>query len=183
MSRINPIQPETASAEARQILDQVKAKMGGVPNILGTMAQAPAVAQAYLGFSGALGEGALDAKLRELIALTVAEANNCDYCLAAHSTIGKGAGLSQDQILAGRRAQAEGSREQAALSFARLLVENRGRVTDGEVDGLRAAGFSDGEVLEIVANVALNLFTNYFNHVADPAVDFPVAPPLAAATA
>ncbi|MEM7479661.1 MAG: peroxidase-related enzyme [Acidobacteriota bacterium] len=173
MSRIQPLQTENASPESQQILDQVKAKMGGVPNILGTMAQAPAVAKAYLGFSGALGEGTLSAQLRELIALTVAETNQCDYCLAAHSTIGKGAGLDQDEILAGRRGHSNDARTQAALTFSRLLVTNRGQVTDEELQALRGAGFSDPEVLEVVANVAINLFTNYFNHVADPDVDFP----------
>jgi AhpD family alkylhydroperoxidase len=151
--------------------------MGKVPNIVGTMANSAAVANAYLGFSGAL-SGTLTATLRERLALVTGQANSCNYCLAAHTLMGKGAGLSEEEIIAARQGLADDPKEAAAVAFASNIIENRGRVSDSDVDAVRAAGYSDGEITEIVANVALNLFTNYFNHVTDPVVDFPAAPEL-----
>ena len=177
MSRIQPVRPETASKTA-ELLDGVKKKLGMVPNLVSTMAHSPAVANAYLGFSQALAGGSLPARLREQIALTVGQANECDYCLAAHCTLGKMAGLSAADVESARRGTAEDDKSRVALAFARKLVSDRGRVTDANVELVRQAGFSDGDINEIVANVALNLFTNYFNHVAGTEIDFPAAPKL-----
>jgi uncharacterized peroxidase-related enzyme len=144
-----------------------------VPNLIRTFANSPAALEGYLNFSGALGGGLLDAKLRERIALTVADANSCEYCLSAHTAIGKMVGLDEDEILTSRKATAADPRTSAALAFAHQIVVKRGEVDDGDVRAVRSAGFSDGEITEIVANVALNVFTNYFNHVAQTVVDFP----------
>ena len=118
------------------------------------------------------GSGALSAHLREQIALTVGQANECGYCIAAHSAIGQKVGLSVAE-LAQARHDHKGTE---ALSFALKLVDQRGRVTDADVDHVRRAGYSDGEINEIVANVALSIFTNYFNHGAETEIDFPTAP-------
>ncbi|OYW14607.1 MAG: peroxidase [Planctomycetales bacterium 12-60-4] len=126
-------------------------------------------------FSGSLTKGALTAKNREQIALAVSQTNGCEYCLAAHSTIGKMVGLNADQIRDSRLATAVDSKTSALLQFARNVVDTRGHVADEDLQGLREFGFSDGEIAEVVANVALSLFTNYFNHVANTDVDFPVA--------
>jgi uncharacterized peroxidase-related enzyme len=152
-----------------------------VPNLIATMANSPAVATAYLGLSQALSTGSLSARLREQIALAVAESNGCGYCLAAHTALGKGAGLSKQETCDARRAASHDAREQAPLDFARTVVADRGVVDDADVEQVRQAGYTDGEIGEIVANVALNLFTNYFNHVAETEIDFPAAPSLAAA--
>ena len=181
MPRIQPVNQETADVQTSDILAGVKEKMGMVPNLISTMANSPAVANAYLSFSGALGTGRLPANVRERIALTTGEANQCNYCLSAHTLLGKGAGLSDDDIVDARQGTAASQQEAAAVQFARALVENRGNVSDEELGRVRDAGYTDGEIAEIVANVALNLFTNYFNHVADPEIDFPVAKALAAA--
>ncbi len=181
MARIQPVNRENAHPEVASILDAVQKKMGTVPNLISTMANSAAVANAYLGFSQSLSAGALPARLREQIALVVGETNSCDYCVAAHTLLGKGAGLSEQETCDARRATAADDKEQAAIDFARLLVANRGQVSDDELQQVRAAGYNDGEVAEIVANVSLNIFTNYFNHVADTDVDFPAAPELAAA--
>lgn len=181
MPRIQPVNPETAQGETAEILAAAKKKMGMIPNIVRTMATSPAVAKAYFSFSGALSGGSLPASLREQIALTVGEGNECGYCLSAHTAIGKKIGLSEDDILQARQATAAGASEAAALGFARKLVTDRGKVTDSDLEAVRSAGYSDGQISEIVANVALNIFTNYFNHVSDPEIDFPVAPTLAAA--
>jgi uncharacterized peroxidase-related enzyme len=181
MSRIQPVDQDTADATTTELLGSVKRKLGAVPNIVATMANSPAVATAYLGFSQSLATGSLSPRLREQIALVVGETNGCDYCLAAHTAFGKRAGLSEQETCDARRAVAADITESVALEFARKIVSDRGNVSDGDVQQVRQAGYTDGEIAEIVANVALNLFTNYFNHVAETEVDFPAAPELAAA--
>ena len=143
------------------------------------MANAPAVLEAYLNFTGALAMGSLPATLREQIALTVAEVNGCDYGLAAHSAVGQVVGLSHQDILDGRQGTSPDRRVDAALQFARMVVHRRGWVGDDDVARLRRAKYDDGEIVEIVANVALNLSSNYFNLVADTVVDFPAVRPSA----
>jgi uncharacterized peroxidase-related enzyme len=172
MPRINPVDPNTATGKQKELLDGVKAKLGRVPNLMKTIATSPAVLEAYLNFSGSLADGLLDAKLREQIALTVAEANACEYCLSAHTAIGKMVGLDESEIVSGRRATSADARTNAALTFAYQIVVKRGQVDDTDVQAARTAGFSDGEITEIVANVTLNILTNYFNHVAQTVVDF-----------
>ena len=181
MARIQPVQQNNADAETASLLGAVQKKLGMVPNIIATMASSPAVAQAYLAFSQALAGGRLPARLREQLALVVGETNRCDYCVAAHTALGKGAGLSEIETVDARQGHADDEPERAALQFARKMVEERGWVSDEDLEGLREAGFSDGDISEIVGNVALNLFTNYFNHVAGTEVDFPAAPELTAA--
>lgn len=173
MPRIEAIDPKEATGKARELLDGVKAKIGSVPNLMRTFANSPAALEGYLNFSGALGSGSLSARLREQIALAVADANNCEYCLSAHTAIGKMVGLNENELIASRRASSTDARTDAALKFAHQIVVKRGEVLDSEVQAVREAGYNDGEIVEIVANVALNIFTNYFNHIAQTTVDFP----------
>jgi uncharacterized peroxidase-related enzyme len=180
MSRINPISKENANPKALEILTAVNKALGIVPNMVATMAQSPAVAHAYVSFSHALSQGSLSAKSRERLALVVAEENSCDYCLAAHTFLGGKAGLSEKEIMENRRGTSEEPKVAAALAFARKLMQSRGQVTDADVAAVRQAGFSDGEISEIIANVVLNIFTNYFNIAADVEIDFPKAPALTA---
>ena len=180
MPRIPTINADSASTEQKQILAGVKQAMGLVPNLISTLAQSPAAAHAYLAFSGALAKGSLPAKLREQISLVVGETNSCNYCVSAHSLLGQKAGLSQEEVLAARTAESADPKAAAALTFAQKLVNDRGMVSDQDVAGLREHGFTDGDITEIVANTALNIFTNYFNHVAETVVDFPTAPKLGA---
>jgi uncharacterized peroxidase-related enzyme len=167
------VNPDTATGKAKDLLKGVKAKLGLTPNMMRTMANSPAVLEGYLNLSGALGGGALPAGLREQIALAVAETNGCDYCLSAHSALGQMAGLKADQISASREAASVDPRADAALKFAVAVVESRGAVTDAQFAKVREAGFNEGEVAEILAHVALNVFTNYFNKAALTVVDFP----------
>ena len=173
MPRLNAIDPQAATGKTKELLDGVKAKIGKVPNLMRTFANAPAALEAYLNFSGALGGGVLNAKLREQIALTVADANACEYCLSAHTAIGKMVGLDENELAASRQATSADAKTEAALKFAHQIVVKRGEVLDSEVQAVRAAGYNDGEITEIVSHVALNIFTNYFNHVAQTVVDFP----------
>ncbi|MEW6246491.1 MAG: peroxidase-related enzyme [Nitrospirota bacterium] len=178
MQRITAIDPEAATGKAKDLMEKVRTSLRAIPNLVRTMAASPAVLEAYLGFGQALSKGMLSARLREQIALVVAETNGCAYCLAAHTAIGKKIGLSEDTLIGSRRADSENSKDRAALQFARTVVRTRGEVRDQDIDHLRTLGFTDGEIAEVVANVALNLFTNYFNHVARTEVDFPAAPAL-----
>jgi uncharacterized peroxidase-related enzyme len=178
MSRIEPLDPEKAQGKARELLAAIKTKSGRVPNIFKTMAHSPVALQAYLGLSGAFADAKLPLKVREQIALAVGEDNQCHYCVAAHSAIGKLSGLTPDEIEEGRRAKSRDPKTDAILRFAKRLSANRGNITDPELAEARKAGCSDEEILEIIAAVSLNLFTNYINHVADTAVDFPQVAPL-----
>lgn len=175
MSRIQQISPEHATDKTAELFSAVKGKLGMVPNMMRALGNSPAALQSYLQFSGALASGSLTAKERELIALAVGQANDCNYCLAAHSALGKMAGLTSDQIRDARLGTASDEKSEALIQFARNLVVARGHVTDADLEGLKARGFGDEHVVEIVANVALNILTNYFNHVAETDVDFPAA--------
>lgn len=175
MSRINiPATVETTPAAAQPSLNGVKAKLGSVPNLFRLLAVSPAALEGYLGFSGALGKGALDVRTRERIALAVAEFNGCGYCTSAHAFIGKNlAGLSDAEIAANRSGSSTDERAASAVRFAIRVVETRGQVSDADVAAIRLAGYSDAEVLEIVLHVALNTLTNYVNEVAGTPIDFP----------
>lgn len=178
MSRIHAISPESATGQARSLLEAVRGKLGLVPNMTRAMANSPAVLDAYLQFSGAIGKGTLSAKVREQIALAVAQANGCVYCLAAHSTIGTMVGLTAEQVQDSRLGTAVDPEAEALLRFALKVVAARGRISDNDLTEARAAGLGDGTLAEVVANVALHVFTNYFNLVADTDLDFPRAPQL-----
>ena len=175
MSRIQQLNPKTAQGPSAELFDSVQHKLGMVPNMMRAMGNSPAALGAYLEFSGNLASGSLSSKQREQIALAVGEANSCEYCLAAHSALGKMAGLTPDEIRDARQGTAVDSKADAMIRFARTLVDARGHVSSEQLQSLRDHGFTDGDVAEIVANVALNLFTNYFNHVAETEVDFPKA--------
>jgi len=181
MANILPVDPSQASPEAAPVLQAVKAKLGRVPNLFLTLAQSPAALKAYLGASEALGAGRLDARTREMLALAVAESNGCEYCLSAHSAIGKMVGLDADAILQARGGVPAGRREAAFVAFARTVVRERGKVSPLDLEAAREAGLDDEDLVEAVAHVAVNIFTNYLNHVADTTVDFPKAAPLTTA--
>jgi uncharacterized peroxidase-related enzyme len=173
MSRLPAIQTETANGKAKQLLEAVQAKLKITPNMTRVMANSPAVLEGYLSFSGALAGGTLPAKLREEIALEVGEQNACQYCVSAHTAIGKLTGLTDGEIQEAREARSSSQKHAAALEFARQIVAKKGRVTDPDFEVVRKAGFSDGEIAEIIAHVALNVFTNYFNIATEVEVDFP----------
>jgi uncharacterized peroxidase-related enzyme len=138
-----------------------------------TMASSPAVLEGYLGFGEALGHGSLPARLREQIALAVAESNGCDYCLSAHTALGRLAGLKDEELARSREAAASEPRADAALKFAAAVLAGKGTVGDEEFARMRRAGFTEGEIAEVVAHVAINVFTNYFNKAVETAIDFP----------
>ena len=176
--RIEPIQASSATPEQDRLLASVKKSMGMVPNLIATMARSPAVAQAYLGFGQMLSRGVLSSQTREQIILAVSEANQCEYCLAAHTALGLKAGLTREETLAARRGEADSVKTTGTLKLARQIVEARGHLSDEDIDTARIAGLTDAEIVEVVGVTALSLFTNYFNHVAGTEIDFPAAPKL-----
>jgi uncharacterized peroxidase-related enzyme len=173
MSRITALDPSFATGKARELLNAVKGKLGMVPNMTRVMAASPAVLESYLGFSAALSAGLLDAKTREKLALLTAQENSCDYCLSAHTAIGKMVGLNHEEILASRKGNGSNPKTTAALTFAKQILDAKGQVSEDNLSTLRNAGFSDGEIAEIIAHVALNVFTNYFNIATGVDIDFP----------
>ena len=183
MPRIARIDTAHATPAVQATLSAVKAKIGMVPNLFTTFAQSPAVLDGYLAFSDALTKGVLTAAQREIIALTVGQANECAYCLSAHSLMGKGAGLTAAGIRDARDGRAATAIDNAVARFARRVVDLRGQVTDAEIATARAAGLGDAHIIEVIANVALNTLTNYTNNFAHTDIDFPkvdVAPHAAA---
>ena len=178
------IQPNTnPDAKSQEMLAGVKKMLGSTPNVFTTLAQSSTALNFYLSASGALKDSKLGGPLREQIALTVAGANSCDYCASAHTTLGKMQKIAEGELAKNLQAISGDAKTQEVLKFARKIADLRGNVTDADVNAVRAAGYSDGEIVDIVAVVAINLFTNYFNHVAGTAVDFPLVSTVNAAMA
>ena len=173
MPRIQPIDIDQAEGKAKTLLEGVNKAMGMTPNLMKTLAHSPAALEAFLSFGKALGGGGLSPQLREQIAVTVARTNDCDYCLAGHWALGKRVGLDDGELRANMNAESADERVKAALQFAKAIVDEKGWVTDEQYEAVRAAGFGHGEILEILAVVAINTFTNYVNHLAQTEVDFP----------
>ena len=173
MQRITALTLDASPAASRPMLEAVQKKLGMIPNLFKTFSHSPAVLGYYLAGSEALGGGTLSAALREQIALVTAGENECDYCASAHTLMGKGAGVNAAELANNLRGRSANAKTQAALEFSAAIVSERGRVSDEQLQLVRAAGYNDAEVVEIVANVAINIFTNYVNHIAGTVIDFP----------
>ncbi|MGQ0677694.1 MAG: carboxymuconolactone decarboxylase family protein [Rhodospirillales bacterium] len=173
MARVDVIDPQTATGEAKQLLAAVQSGLGIVPNFIRVLANSPAALNAFLGIHGIAGAGALDPKTRERIALAVAEQNACQYCVSAHTAIGRKVGLDNHEMLANRMGRSSDAKAEAALTFARALVEHTGQVSKAEFDAVRAAGHSDAEIIEIITHVAMNIFTNLLGKATQVEIDFP----------
>ncbi|MBF0123271.1 MAG: carboxymuconolactone decarboxylase family protein [Candidatus Omnitrophica bacterium] len=176
MSVINPVSLETASFDQKKILEGIKAKMGKVPNIYATIVHSPTTLEAMMGYSVGLKKGVLTPQEIESIALAVAQKNSCDYCLAAHTLMGKAAGLSPEDMLLARKEAAADPKRQVLVKLAVEITETKGRPTHKSLEAFRKAGYSDAALVEVVAWVTFNIFTNYINHVAETEIDFPEAP-------
>ena len=174
MPRIEPTNIANTPTASAALLEGVQKKLGMVPNLFKTFAHSPAVLGYYLSGSAALGGGTLSDALREQIALVTAGENECDYCASAHTLMGKSAGVDAAELASNLRGRSANAKTQAALNFAAAIVSERGLVSDEQLQAVRAAGYNDAEVVEMVANVAINIFTNYFNHIAGTVVDFPL---------
>lgn len=166
-----------APAGSRPLLESVKKQLGVVPNMFRLVSSSPAALEGYLGLSAALNKGALPPPTRERIALAVAEINGCDYCLSAHTYIGKNlAKLDDAEIIANRNGASKDPRADAAVRFAVKVARERGHVSESDVNALKSADYDNAQVIEIVLHVALNTWTNYINEVAKTDIDFPLIP-------
>lgn len=173
MSQVQLINAADTTTDRKALLDQVKQAFGTIPNMFKATANSPAALKSMWGAFGALGKGVIGTKLGEKIAVAVANYNQCEYCLAAHTYIGQGAGIALEELHAAQSGHSTDPKTAAALSFALKLVNLRGQVSRADTQALREAGFNDEEIVEIIAHVALNLFTNYINIALDVPVDFP----------
>lgn len=173
MPRLPEVTAATATPEQQALLDATERQLGRLPNLYRTIANAPAALEGYLAFRAALAGGVLSPVLREQLALTVAELNSCQYCVSAHTLRGSQLGLSEAELLGVRMADHADERTRAALRFARAVATEGGDISDDDLAAARAAGLNDADLAEIVGHVALNVFSNYFSHVAQPELDFP----------
>jgi uncharacterized peroxidase-related enzyme len=183
MSRIpTPKNIESTPAASQPLLQAVNKQLGKVPNLFRLVGVSPAALEGYLGMSGALAKGSLPVATRERIALAVAEINGCTYCLSAHTYLGKNlAKLDDAEIAANRNGSSNDPKANAAVHFAVQLVRERGHVSEADVKAVKAAGYDDAQLIEIVQHVALNTWTNYLNEALKTEVDFPVVSPQKAA--
>ena len=179
MARVVKKSLQQAEPELSEVYQKIEKKFGKVPNIFLNMGNSLAALKGFLALSEQTEKMTLAPKLREQIALAVSQENDCNYCLAAHCAASKQLGLEEQQVMHARQAQAEEKREDAILKFAKLVVEKNGRVSGHEVEELKKAGVNDQEMVEIIYLVMGNMFTNYFNHITDPDIDFPIAKEIA----
>ncbi len=173
MPRLDPVHPDNTPQGSAPLLSAVLKKLGRVPNLVQALAHSPAALKFYLGQTEALSAGVLDAKLREQIALAAAGVNGCDYCASVHTLAGKGRGVSGSELAANLRGVSLDAKTQVALDFTRHILETRGHVVESSLTALKDAGFGQAEIVEIIAHVGMNIFTNYFSHVAQTPIDFP----------
>jgi uncharacterized peroxidase-related enzyme len=180
MARLNVVTPEQANGQTKELYDAIKAAVGAVPNIYQGIGNSPAALAGVLQLGETLKKGQLTAAEIEAIKLAVSEVYGCDYCLAAHTLLGRKAGLSDAEVIDARRGTSRSPRLAALVAFVRAAIEPRARVTDDDLAVLRAAGFNDAQVAEALLVIAQTVFTNLFNRVHRTPLDFPAAPKLSA---
>lgn len=175
MTRLKALSPDEATGKTKELFNAIQAKLGMVPNMMRTMGNSSAFLEGYLNLNGALAGGTLGAKTGELIALTVAEMNSCDYCLSAHTYIGANlVNIDAAALEAARNGNARDAKTDAILKFAKIVLGKKGKVNEADVEAVKAEGVTEGQVGEIIGHVALNVLTNYFNNTANTEVDFPL---------
>ena len=173
MSRITVVERDHADQEQAQLLDAIQAQLGMVPNFLKVFANSPAALKAFLGLHEIASSGDLDAQTRERIALALAQQNTCEYCVSAHTAIGRKAGLSNSEIEANRVGTSLDAKAASAVRFAKSLAEHKGEVTNIELLEIRNAGYSEAEIVEIITHVGLNLLANIIGKASRVEIDFP----------
>lgn len=172
-TRIETLNPETTTGKSKELFNAVQSKLGFIPNLIKVFGNSSATLQTYLSLGELTASGNFSNKFREQLALTIAEENECNYCLSAHTAIAKMNGLTDEQTEQSRQAIASDTKTQAGLQFAQAVTKNRGQVSTEEITAVKEAGYNDSDVLEIILNVVSNTLTNYVNHIAETVVDFP----------
>jgi len=174
MPRLHAVEPATADPKAQPVLENLQKSLGKVPNLFRTVSASPAALDGLVQLRGALARGHLRLPVREAIAIALAEEHGCDYCLSAHVASAGRAGLSDDSIDEIRAGRSSDPKMNAAVAFALAVARNRGNVSDADLERVREAGYNDADIVELVANVTANVFTNYMNNVARTEIDSPV---------
>lgn len=172
-TRIQTLNPETTTGKSKELFDAVQNKLGFIPNLIKVFGNSPATLQTYLALGDLTAGGNFSSKFREQLALAIAEENNCNYCLSAHTAIGKMNGLTDEQTELNRQGRSSDEKTQAGLQLAQSITKNRGNISTEEIQAAKTAGYNDSDILEIVLNVVSNTLTNYVNHIAETEVDFP----------
>lgn len=175
MQRISSVEPKTAQGRTKELLGTVEKTFGTTPNVAKVMANSPAVLESFLAISTAMGGAKIGGKLHHQIKLAISEANTCDYCNSILTHLGKQGGISVDEMLDGRKGTSSDPRTDGALKFASAVLETHGKVGNDDLQAVRAAGFGETEIVEIVASVVVGCFTNFLNNVADTTLDIPKA--------
>jgi uncharacterized peroxidase-related enzyme len=173
MSRITIIDSSNANAEQQALLDAIQGQLGMVPNFLKVFANSPVALRAFLGLYGVANDGSLDHQTRERIALALAQQNGCEYCVSAHTAIGRKSGLTGDEISAARHGTSEDAQAAIAVKFATSLMEKKGDVSAIEIAQVRSAGFTDADIVEIITHVGMNFLTNVLGKASKVEIDFP----------
>ncbi len=173
MPHLKAISLDSASKKNIRVLKRIEKQLGMIPNLIRVMANSESALQGFSCFHKLLSRGSLSPRLREKIALAVASANDCDYCMSAHTALLKLSGVRQEEVAANLNGSSSDPKTSRALHFAQSLVKEHGRVDRDELSGLKRVGFSDAEITEIVAAVSINIFVNYLNHISEPEADFP----------
>ncbi len=173
MSRINVVEKDTATQEQSELFEAIRSQLGMVPNFLKVFANSPAALSAFLGLHQIAGAGSLDPQTRERIALTLAQKNSCQYCLSAHTAIGRKAGLTGAEIETNRSGTSQDAKAAVAVKFAHALVEHKGEVTNDELQELRDAGYGESDIVEIITHTGMNFLTNLIAKASRVEIDFP----------
>ena len=174
MSRITVPARQAVPEASKPILDTIEKQLGVVPNLFRLLALSPAALSGFAGLNGANAK-MLDVRTRERIAIAVAQANGCDYCLSAHTYLALNlAKVSPEDAALARKGHSVEARSDAAVQFAWQVAQKRGQVSDAELAAVKAAGYNEAQVVEIVTVVAENVLTNFLNNVAKTEIDFPV---------
>ncbi len=173
-TRIETLNPATTTGKSKELFDAVQNKLGFIPNLIKVFGNSPTTLQSYLSLGELTASGNFSNKFREQLALAIAEENDCNYCLSAHTAIGKMNGLSDEQTVQNRQGLATDAKTEAALQFAQQVTRKRGQVSSEEISAFKNAGYTDSDVLEVILNVVANTLTNYVNHIAETEIDFPL---------
>ena len=173
MARLSTADSGTEDPAQQQAREAIKKAWGQVPNLGAVLALSLPMTRAVLGFDDALGKGALRGGIAEQLAIAVSQENRCSYCLAAHTAAAGAYRVPADDIADARSAHASDPKTAAALRFAQLVVRTRGHVETTDLAAVRAAGWTDAEIVEILGHAIATTLSNYLHHISEVEVDYP----------
>lgn len=178
MTKIELLPEEQASPASRELYALLKKKVGRVPNVYQVYGHSPAALKANLTLDDELSKGVLSGREIEMVALVVSQFNDCEYCLAAHTALGKMHGMTEGQTMDARNGTYAAKKEKALIQFTQAILEKKGKIPEQDLQAFLEAGYGYAAVVEVIGQIAKNFFNNYTNHIAATPVDFPLAPSL-----